>query len=96
VKNLHLVDNLGGTSYIPFKIDSRLRKGDELWNERYEEFTTKQDVFAVNYHQRSTIESAFSSIKRKFGERLFTKNDVAQENEILTKILVSERETPAF
>jgi len=87
-KNFEIVEEVGGKPYIMFKEDST-HKGHKpsIWKKMYKEFCFEPEKYAAAYHQRSTIESAFSSIKRKFGERLFTKNAVAQENEILGKIL---------
>jgi transposase len=42
---------------------------------------------AQQYHKRSNVETTFSMIKRKFGERLRSKTDTAQINEVLCKIL---------
>jgi hypothetical protein len=39
------------------------------------------------YHKRSNVESAFSMMKRKFGDSLRSKTDVAMVNETLCKIL---------
>jgi len=39
------------------------------------------------YHKRSNVESTFSMIKRKFGDSLRSKTDVAMTNETLCKIL---------
>jgi transposase len=40
-----------------------------------------------SYHKRSNVESTFSMIKAKFGERLRSKTETAQTNEVLCKIL---------
>jgi transposase len=40
-----------------------------------------------HYHKRSNVETTFSMIKRKFGERLRSKTEEAQTNEVLCKIL---------
>ena len=40
-----------------------------------------------HYHKRSNVESTFAAIKRKFGETIKSKNRVAQENEMLCKIV---------
>ena len=40
-----------------------------------------------HFHKRSNIESTNGAIKRKFGETLKSKNRVAQENELLAKII---------
>jgi transposase len=39
------------------------------------------------YHRRSNVETTFSMIKAKFGERLRSKTETAQKNELLCKIL---------
>jgi len=40
-----------------------------------------------HYRKRSNVESAFSMMKRKFGDSLRSKTDVAMVNETLCKIL---------
>jgi len=39
------------------------------------------------YHKRSNVESTFSMIKAKFGDRLRSKTKTAQINEALCKVL---------
>jgi transposase len=41
----------------------------------------------AHYHKRSNVESTFSMMKRKFGDSLRGKTDVAMINETLCKIL---------
>jgi len=41
----------------------------------------------ASYHKRSNIESTFSMIKAKFGDRLRSKTTTAQVNEALCKVL---------
>ena len=50
-------------------------------------FMFRRDEFLQHYHKRSNIESTFSMIKRKFGDSLRSKTDVAMANETLCKIL---------
>jgi transposase len=40
-----------------------------------------------NYHRRSNVETTFSMIKAKFGEKLRSKTATAQANEVLCKVL---------
>ena len=40
-----------------------------------------------HYHRRSNVESCFSAIKRKFGDGVRSKGDVAMKNEVLCKLL---------
>ena len=46
-----------------------------------------RDEFEKHYHKRSNAESTFHSIKRKFGDNIKSKNCVAQENELLCKVV---------
>ena len=41
----------------------------------------------AKYHARSNVETVFSSVKRKFGGKLFMKGEIGQANEALLKIL---------
>ena len=41
----------------------------------------------AHYHKRSNVETVFSMIKARFGERLRSKSETAQINEALTKVL---------
>lgn len=40
-----------------------------------------------HYHKRSNVESTNAAIKRKFGKTLKSKNQIAQVNELLAKII---------
>jgi len=46
-----------------------------------------KDEFLDHYHKRSNAEATFAAIKKKFGESIKSKNRVAQENELLCKII---------
>jgi transposase len=50
-------------------------------------FTVNREDFLHRYHLRSNVESAFSMIKRKFGDSLRAKTDTAMRNEALAKVL---------
>ena len=86
--NLDLADSLGADPYIPYKVNSRaLSKGSPMWNRKYYEFMLKRDEFDAIYHKRSNVESTFSAIKRKLGEPLLSKTELARLNELLGKVL---------
>lgn len=53
----------------------------------YYYFMFKREEFLTHYHKRSNVESTFSMMKRKFGDSLRSKTDVAMVNEALCKIL---------
>jgi transposase len=46
-----------------------------------------QEMFMRHYHKRSNVETTFSMIKRKFGEKLRAKTHTARVNEVLCKVL---------
>lgn len=50
-------------------------------------FQFQKETFFKHYHQRSNVESTFSAIKRKFGDSVRSKGDVAMANEVLCKVL---------
>ncbi len=87
-KNLEIVDKLGGMPYIPFKKNATGRaRGSALWNKSFHYFQLHKDEFKEHYHKRSNAESTFGAIKKKFGESVKSKNRIAQENELLCKII---------
>jgi len=50
-------------------------------------FQFRRTEFMQHYHERSNVESTFSMMKRRFGEGLRSKTDIAMINETLCKIL---------
>jgi transposase len=53
----------------------------------YHYYMMNQDRFMERYHRRSNVETTFSMIKGKFGERLRSKSATGQVNEVLCKVL---------
>lgn len=88
-KNFQIASRHGAVPYIPFRSTATSRAGGvPIWHMMYRYFKDNHDEFMKHYHQRSNAESVFSSIKRKFGDYLRTKNHDAMTNEILCKALV--------
>ena len=90
-RNLRAVEAVGGTPYIPFKVNSTPRqshhKFDGLWSRMWHFYNFNQDAFAAHYHKRSNAETTISMIKSKFGAAVKSKGAVAQVNEVLCKVL---------
>src|SRR5215213_5569134 len=84
--NLQTAVDHGATPYIPFKSNTT-GKGSELWKKLFHYYSFKREEFLVHYHKRSNVETTFSMIKAKFGERLRSKTETAQVNEALCKVL---------
>ena len=88
-KNLKLVLDKGGMPYIDFRsnaTDANRRSGS-VWKRMFNFYKYNQEWFMGHYHRRSNVESTFSMIKAKFGDRLRSKTERAQINEALCKIL---------
>lgn len=87
-KNYSLAQSIGATAYIPFKSNATGKsRGSMIWGQMYHYFMYRHDEFLQHYHKRSNVESAFNMIKAKFGDKLRSKNKVAQQNELLCKLI---------
>lgn len=86
---LKIVVSKNAQPYIPFKSNTtgNSKRNSSVWNRLYHYFMYNQDEFLRHYHRRSNVESTFSMIKAKFGERLRSKTETAQINEALCKVL---------
>ncbi len=90
-RNLAEIRNVNALPFIPFKSNTNVygahNKQSKAWREMLGYFMYKHEDFLESYHKRSNVESTFSAIKRKFGDGLRSKSDVAMVNEALCKIL---------
>ncbi len=86
LENFEAVAACGGTGYIAFKENATGGVGG-LFQKMFHFFQFKQDEYMAHYHYRSNVESTFSMIKRKFGDAVRSKNDVAMVNEVLCKLI---------
>lgn len=88
-KNLRLVLVKGAQPYIAFRENTTAKgkKSDSVWKEMFHFYEYNKKWFMEHYHKRSNVEATFSMIKAKFGERIRSKNERAQINEILCKVL---------
>jgi len=86
--NHDIADGIGATAYIPFKSNATGKsRGSMIWSKAYHYFMFKREEFLEHYHKRSNVETAFMMIKSKFGEKLKSKNWIAQQNELLCKLI---------
>ena len=75
--------------YIAFRSNATAanRRSGSVWKRMYHLYRYNEQDFMRHYHRRSNVESTFSMIKAKFGERLRSKTATAQANEVLCKVL---------
>jgi transposase len=83
------VDNMGAEPFIPFRSNCSIKPNLKAvaWDRLFHLYNFKREEFLAHYHKRSNVESAFSSMKRKFGDFIRSKTEVAQTNEALLKVL---------
>src|ERR1035437_10046343 len=83
------IDNMGVFPLIPFRRNSTIKPNRKApaWDRLFHFYNFKRDEFLAHYHKRSNVESAFSSMKRKFGDFIRSTTEVAQINEVLLKML---------
>lgn len=80
------VHKFGGTPFISFRGNATGAKGG-TFGKMFHYFMFRKQEFLQHYHKRSNVESTFSMMKRKFGDSLRSKTDVAMVNETLCKVL---------
>lgn len=87
--NLGLVLVKGGMPYIDFRSNATAtnRRSSSVWKRMLHFYQYNQESFMQHYHRRSNVETTFSMIKAKFGERVRSKTEQAQINEALLKVL---------
>jgi len=87
-ENLKLIDDLGGTAFIPFKSNATGKaRGYYIWSKMYHYFQFKKEEFLQHYHLRSNSETTMMMVKSKFGGSLRSKKWTSQVNELLCKIV---------
>jgi len=84
--NYESVARFGASPFISFP-DNHKGQGGGKWAEMYHYFNFRKQEFLQHYHKRSNVESTFSMMKRKFGDSIRSKTDVAMVNEVLCKVL---------
>ena len=85
-KNFRSVASYGAEAYIVFREGTTGASGD-LFQKAFHFFSLHREEFLSKYHHRSNVESVFSAVKRKFGDSIRSKNDIAMKNEVLAKLL---------
>lgn len=89
--NYNAINEFGGTAYIPYRnnITAIAHTGSraKLWRRMFNYFVYNREEFLHHYHLRSNVESTFNMLKAKFTDLIRSKDEVAQINEALLKVL---------
>lgn len=84
--NFEAVESHGGEFFPMFKSNATGAVGG-AYEKAYHTFCLRRDDYLARYHLRSNVESTVSMVKRKFGDAVKAKNDVAQKNEVYAKFI---------
>lgn len=84
--NFDAVNAHGADAFIMFRSNATGSIGG-MFQKAFHFFSLYKEEFLSSYHKRSNVESAFSMIKRKFGDSVRSKTAVAMKNEVLCKML---------
>jgi transposase len=84
--NFDAIESLGGVGFLAFRSNATGACGG-LYAKMFHYFQYRREEFLAHYHKRSNVESVFSAAKRKFGDSVRSKTDVAMVNEALCKLL---------
>jgi transposase/predicted nucleic acid-binding Zn finger protein len=84
--NFDAINAIGADAYIPFKANATGSVGG-MFQKAFHFFSLYREDFLKSYHKRSNIESTFSMLKRKHGDSVRSKTEVAMKNEVLCKVL---------
>ena len=85
-ENVDAIFGMGGVPFIMPKTNTTGGIGG-LFEKMVHYFNYRRDDFLQHYHRRSNIETAFSMVKRKFGDSVRSKCDTAMKNESLSKMV---------
>jgi transposase len=86
VENVETIFAAGGIPFIAPKSGTTGAAGG-LFEKMFHFYQYRREEFLRHYHKRSNVESAFSAIKRKFGDGVRSKTQAAMVNEVLAKIV---------
>lgn len=84
---LNFINKLGIIPFIPFKKNTKVPGGVNIWKDMFMRFKHENEDFMKKYHTRSNVETSFSMVKQKFGDSLSTKSFLANTNEIKIRFL---------
>lgn len=84
--NFNAIASHGADAFIQFRSNITGRSGG-IFAKAFHFFNLYREEFLSSYHKRSNVESAFSMMKRKFGDSVRSKTETAMKNEVLCKVL---------
>lgn len=85
-ENFEAVEKHGGRFFPMFKENTTGKVGGSF-EKAFHYFSLNREEYLKHYHLRSNVESTVSMVKRKFGDSVKSKNELAQKNEVYAKFV---------
>jgi len=86
--NFQFCMDKGGCAFIPFKKNSRGGSmGSPAWKFAFNLWKKCRWIYENIYHQRSKVESVFSVIKKRFGDKVNCKSVIMRRKEIALRLI---------
>jgi transposase len=86
VENVETIFAAGATPFIAPKSNTTGGVGG-LFEKMFHYYQFNRDEYMDRYHKRSNVESTFAMVKKKFGDSVRSRTDVAMQNEVYAKLL---------
>jgi len=86
--NFQLCMDKGGCAFIPFKKNSiGGSRGSSAWKFAFSLWKKCKWIYESIYHQRSKVESVFSVVKKRFGDKVSCKSAIMRRKEIALRLI---------
>jgi transposase len=85
-ENFKAVESHGGQFFPMFKVNTTGGIGGSF-EKAFHYFSLNKEEYLQHYHKRSNVETTVSMVKRKFGDSVKAKNELAQKNEVYAKFV---------
>jgi transposase len=85
-ENFAAVEKHGGQFFPMFKSNTNGSIGGSF-EKAFHYFSLNREEYLQHYHKRSNVETTVSMVKRKFGDSVKSKNELAQKNEVYAKFV---------
>ena len=90
--NFQLVADKGGEAFIPFKKGKKKgstpkAKNHPAWKYAFHFWKTLNGIYMTIYHQRSRIECVFSALKKRYGDKLYSRSAIMRRKEMALRFI---------
>lgn len=87
-KNYQFVVDRNGSAFIPFKSNSTAKpKSNPAWKFGFNLWNVLPMIFRGIYHQRSRVECIFAALKKRWGDKLYSKKAYLRRREMAMRFL---------